>query len=75
MFIELHGTTPEDKRTNARAVMAQLRACGYRIYDVEAACYIPEAEPVLEGRVIYTLRTKHRKSPKSKTAKPVSGRE
>ena len=45
MFIELHGTTPEDKRTNARAVMAQLRACGYRIYDVEAACYIPEAEP------------------------------
>ena len=25
--------------------MAQLRACGYRIYDVEAACYIPEAEP------------------------------
>ncbi len=30
---------------------------------------------VLEGRVIYTLRTKHRKSPKSKTAKLVSGRE
>ena len=25
--------------------MAQLFAGGYRIYDVEAACYIPEAEP------------------------------
>lgn len=44
LFIELHGTTPQDKQVNARGVIQFLRDHGYSIYDVECARAIPDLE-------------------------------
>ena len=46
VYFELHGTTPEDKRTNAQDVIATLRDLGYTVYDVERGRDIGRTETI-----------------------------
>jgi hypothetical protein len=46
LYLELHGTTSEDKRKNAQDVIQAMRDAGYEIYDVENARIIDPAEPI-----------------------------
>jgi len=46
LYLELHGTTPEDKQKNAQDVIQAMRDAGYEVYDVENARIIGPAEPI-----------------------------
>ncbi len=46
LYVELHGTRPEDKQKNAYDVIQTMRDAGYEVYDVENARIIGPAEPV-----------------------------
>jgi FkbM family methyltransferase len=46
LYVELHGTTPEDKQKNAQDVIQSMREAGYQVYDVEKARVIGADEPV-----------------------------
>lgn len=46
LYLELHGTTPEDKQKNAQDVIQAMRDAGYEVYDVEKARIIGPAEPI-----------------------------
>ena len=46
LYLELHGTTREDKQKNAQDVIQTLRDAGYEVYDVENARIIDPAEPI-----------------------------
>lgn len=44
LFIEMHGSTPENKVENAHAVVDLLERCSYRVYDVENNCYLTASD-------------------------------
>jgi FkbM family methyltransferase len=44
LYVELHGTTPQDKQKNAQDVIDTMRNAGYEVYDVENARIIGPAE-------------------------------
>lgn len=46
LYLELHGTTPQDKQKNAQDVIQAMRDAGYEVYDVENARIIGPAEPI-----------------------------
>lgn len=46
LYVELHGTTPEDKQRNARDVIETMRQAGYEVYDVDNARPISREEPI-----------------------------
>jgi FkbM family methyltransferase len=46
LYLELHGTTPQDKQKNAQDVIQTMRDAGYAVYDVESARIIGPAEPI-----------------------------
>ncbi|HEX5431900.1 MAG TPA: FkbM family methyltransferase, partial [Bryobacteraceae bacterium] len=46
LYIELHGTTPEDKQKNAQDVIDTMRQAAYEVYDVEQGRVIGRAEPI-----------------------------
>jgi FkbM family methyltransferase len=46
VYFELHGTTQEDKQTNAQDVIGTLRDLGYIVYDVERGRDIGRSETV-----------------------------
>jgi FkbM family methyltransferase len=46
VYFELHGTTHEDKRTNAQDVIGKLKDLGYTVYDVERGRDIGRSETI-----------------------------
>lgn len=46
LYLELHGTTPQDKQKNAQDVIQAMRDADYEVYDVENARIIGPAEPI-----------------------------
>jgi FkbM family methyltransferase len=46
LYVELHGTTAQDKQKNAQDVIQTMRDAGYEVYDVENARIIGPAEPI-----------------------------
>lgn len=46
LYVELHGTTPDDKQRNARDVIETMRQADYEVYDVENARLIDREEPI-----------------------------
>ena len=46
LYVELHGTTPDDKQRNARDVIETMRQAGYEIYDVDNARPIGREDPI-----------------------------
>jgi len=46
VYFELHGTSPEDKQTNAQNVIGTLRDLGYTVYDVERGRDIGRTEAI-----------------------------
>ena len=56
LFVELHGSTPELKRENARRVVAHLEQRGYRFWHVEAARTVrgADGDVPIEGHLYCT---------------------